>query len=440
MADHYTPSHYAHRLLTDIAGIVPVKVMADDRDAAWLWADSGAMWLTGHAGQPPRICTAPIALCAQGAWMALSAISQQRLPNVLDGHRLLGERAACAGFSRQGRTSAGGACTLYPTLDGFLALNLARDDDWDLLPALLEMETVVAQQLPGLLAQKEAHCLMHRARLLGLAAAVVQPPKASAKWFTQRDCAPRQSPQGQHPLVVDLSSLWAGPLCGQLLAECGARVIKVESITRPDGARGGPKQFYDLINSNKQSVAIDFNAAADRRLLQALLTQADIVIESARPRGLKQLGIDAEAILRNYPGKTWLSITGYGREEPNAHWIAYGDDAAVAAGLSWLCGGNQGDPVFCGDAIADPLTGLHAALLAYNAWLQGGGKLLDCSLFSVASYCAGLVEPGFSIHSESAGSNTAAQHEAACPSARVATASAVALGADNHQVFAEFCL
>jgi crotonobetainyl-CoA:carnitine CoA-transferase CaiB-like acyl-CoA transferase len=65
-------------------------------------------------------------------------------------------------------------------------------------------------------------------------------------------------------LVVDLSSLWAGPLCGQILRRAGAHVVKVESFARPDGARGGDPRFYDWLHSGQESVAVDFRLAEDR--------------------------------------------------------------------------------------------------------------------------------------------------------------------------------
>ena len=98
-------------------------------------------------------------------------------------------------------------------------------------------------------------------------------------------------------LVVDLSALWAGPLCGDLLAAAGATVVKVESPSRPDGARRGPAAFFDLLNWRKQSVALDLQRAEGPRLLHALVQRADVVIEASRPRALAQLGISARRLV-----------------------------------------------------------------------------------------------------------------------------------------------
>ena len=196
-------------------------------------------------------------------------------------------------------------------------------------------------------------------------------------------CRPRPS---DRPLVLDLSSLWAGPLCGQLLSLAGARVVKLESRTRPDGARVGHGGFFDLMNGAKASVALDFSCHADLQALRQLLRHADIVIESSRPRALRQLGIEAEASLRQAPGQVWLSLTGYGRRPPQDAWVAFGDDAAVAAGLCLSDDLPDAPPLFCGDAIADPLTGLHAAVAALASWRAGGGMMLDVAMCEVVRH------------------------------------------------------
>jgi crotonobetainyl-CoA:carnitine CoA-transferase CaiB-like acyl-CoA transferase len=127
----------------------------------------------------------------------------------------------------------------------------------------------------------------------------------------------------------------------------------------------------------------------------------------------------------------WLAISGYGRDAPMRDWIAYGDDAGVAAGLSWLVGEQGRDPVFCGDAIADPLTGLHAALLALAAWRSGGGVLLDLALHGVAAWCiaVGAVEE-----------DPAAALQVAQPRARVRHVCAVPAGSDTARVIREIAV
>lgn len=420
-----TPSTYAH-LLLDRLGCEDTPVARDDRSAHTLWAGSGAMWLSGHAAGAPRPCPAALASCAQGAWLALAALAPTQLSPQFAAYRLLGERAAITGLSRQGRISAGGACRLWETADGVLALNLAREEDLELLPAWTEGAVTALSGLEAVLRTRAMEPMVERARVLGLAAAPVRPPVPRDTWFDIQRCAKPAAEPRRRPLVVDLSALWAGPLCGQLLLDCGARAIKVESERRPDGARYGPPDLFDLLNAGKESVLIDFSSATGIAALKTLLSHADIVIEGTRPRALEQLGLCAEELVASRPGKVWLSITGYGRGEPQREWIAYGDDAAVAAGLSWLMGGDRGDPVFGGDAIADPLTGLHAALTAYAFWLRGGGVVLDMPLHNVVSWCLDMKATTF-----------VPEVEVEPPTARTPTARAAALGADTERVFAE---
>jgi crotonobetainyl-CoA:carnitine CoA-transferase CaiB-like acyl-CoA transferase len=222
-------------------------------------------------------------------------------------------------------------------------------------------------------------------------APAAHPAAAPPHWYRGKAGGPGKQlgrrRTGERPLVVDLSSLWAGPLCTHLLALAGARVVKVESTRRLDGARSGPSAFYDLLNAGKESVAIDFTSAEGRRILGALIERADVVVESSRPRALAQLGIDAADRVRSRRGLVWTSITGYGRDEPQSGWVAFGDDAAVAAGAAMAMSATEGTPLVCGDAIADPLTGMHAALAALHHWMHGESVLLDVSLHDVTAHC-----------------------------------------------------
>jgi crotonobetainyl-CoA:carnitine CoA-transferase CaiB-like acyl-CoA transferase len=217
-------------------------------------------------------------------------------------------------------------------------------------------------------------------------------------------------------LVADLSSMWAGPLCAQLLARAGATVVKVESPRRPDGTRDGNRAFYDWINGEKLSYCVDFDTQAKE--LRELLTVADIVIEGSRPAALdrRRLGPDH---VRPRPGRIWLRINGYDDYRP-----AFGDDAAVAGGLvvTAVDAGLKG-PVFCGDAIADPLTGLDATLAVAESLGRGGGELIHLSMAAVAATYAALPTE-----------QSVAEYPAPPPQPPPASGPAAELGADNAAV------
>jgi crotonobetainyl-CoA:carnitine CoA-transferase CaiB-like acyl-CoA transferase len=370
------------------------------------WAASGAMALTGFADAPPLLAPGPLASVARAVLGTITGIARE-LPfahssklESIDGPALLGERAAIAKLRRQGTTAPGGSCHLIPCADGWIAVNLARPEDLELVPAWLHESLACDSFSPrdaaaairvAVRACKVAP-LVERAHLLGLpiaeAARRVTPPATAVRVALR---GRKRALAIEHPpRVIDLSSLWAGPLSAHLLSLAGASVIKVESKRRPDGARRGPPDFYDLLNVGKESVALDFESREGRRALERLITGADIVIESSRPRALAGLGIDAETMVARRPGLVWVSITGYGRREPESERVAFGDDAGAAAGLAMALAGPRGTPVFCGDAIADPLAGMHAAAAALAAWRNGDGMLIDVALCDVAAYAAGF--------------------------------------------------
>ena len=188
--------------------------------------------------------------------------------------------------------------------------------------------------------------------------------------------------------MVNLASLWAGPLTGQLLHRLGAQVTKVESVGRPDGGRRHP-EFFDRLHAGADFVTLDWSTDAGCARLRELVESADVVIEGSRPRALEQLGIDARAVVRHGP-QVWVSITGHGREGAHAMRVGFGDDAAAAGGLvDWI----DGTPRFVGDAVADPLAGLTAAVAVVDALEAGGRVLLDVALSRVAASVAGPLPP-----------------------------------------------
>lgn len=287
-----------------------------------------------------------------------------------------------------GLVSPNGACRLIRARDGWVALNLARDEDKELVPAWLGCEpaedawALVAAHAGGLACGE----LRDRAVLLGLPACRVG--EASAP--DQHRLAASEVRLGQArpssagaPRVVDLSALWAGPLCGAILAAMGASVTKVESPRRPDPTRLSTPGLHDRLNGAKTALSLDLSTNAGRSALRALVHDADVVITSARRRGLESIGLDPLALLEARPGLTWVAVTGYGWDVDR---VAFGDDAAAAGGL--LARTGDGDPRFLGDALADPVTGLAAAAAALRGLARGGGVLVDAAMAPLAASAA----------------------------------------------------
>jgi hypothetical protein len=393
-----------------------------DDSSVQRWADSGAMALTGR----PDCALGP----PSGLVEALDRLSS-RFP-ALDAPGLLGERAALMGLWRRGSTSCGGSCRLLRGPTGWTAVSLARDDDLDLVAAWLELDTPPASApaawaaVTAHVARRDESVLADRAQLLGLPVARVGEaavPTARPGVVAERlGDAPARTPDLSGLLVVDLSALWAGPLCGDLLARAGASVVKVESTRRPDGARRGSKAFFDLLNGRKRSVAVDLQDRQGVRVLRHLVGKADIVIEASRPRALAQFGLRGEDAVRSGGPQVWIAITGYGRSGAAGNRVAFGDDAAAAGGLVvW----DDDIPLFCADAVADPLTGLTAADACLSAMESGGRWLLDVSMAAVSAALRGPTlpaPPGLTV---------------AMPHARPVARQAPELGADTDAVLAD---
>ncbi|MFE3543947.1 CoA transferase [Nocardia sp. NPDC059177] len=391
------------------------------------WAASGVVALTGRPDGPVLVPPGRAATRARALIAAFAAGTGRAA--ALDGAQLLGERAALTGMRRRGAVSVGGRCRLLPTADGWAAVSCARPDDHLLLGALIGDDLDAGNPWPAITEWALTHRgaeLAERAELLGVAAAPVR----------SIEPAPLPAPVTPRPvdglLVVDFSALWAGPLCAHLLGLAGARVIKVETPDRPDGARRGDPAFYALLHHGHESVVLDPTDPAGRSALTSLVEAADIVIEASRPRALAGFGLDAEAAVER--GTVWVSITAAGRGSPR---IGFGDDVAAAAGLIAHEPGS-GTPVFVGDAIADPLTGLTAATLAMSTPADGRGVLWDVSMTEVvaATLTADAVPPTFRRGDGWFIDAGAEAIRVAGPSARTPAGPAADSGADTARVLA----
>jgi crotonobetainyl-CoA:carnitine CoA-transferase CaiB-like acyl-CoA transferase len=347
------------------------------------WARSGLMALTGPRDAAPHIATLDYLGRIQELAYGVEAFARAAGMTARVDGSVITERAAWLGLKRDGALSANGKCRMIRVRDGWLAVNLPRDDDWAAMPAWLGREIANDdwRTIEESTRDQSRNKLAEDAQLLGLAVAAVGDAYTPSPLITRMGRSSKR--RKTKPLVLDLSSLWAGPLCGALLAEAGADVIKIESRSRPDGARFGDADFFDRLNAGKRMLALDFQK--DRDILRKLFAAADIVIESARPRVLAQWGFSLSDIFKTNSDLIWVSVTGYGRESARANWVGFGDDVAAAAGL--VANGSD-SPMFIGDAIADPLAGLVAAASAFACLATGGGFLVDASLFAAATFIA----------------------------------------------------
>ena len=212
-----------------------------------------------------------------------------------------------------------------------------------------------------------------------------------------------------HLRVLDLSRVLAGPWAGQILADLGAEVIKVERPGNGDDTRAwgppflkdaygestGEAAYYLSANRNKQSVTIDFTKPEGQRLVRELAAKSDILIENFKVGGLEAYGLDYASLKAVNPQLIYCSITGFGQTGPYAKRAGYDFMIQGLGGLMSLTGRPEGEegagPVKVGVALTDILTGLYAtvAILAALAHRQhdGGGQHIDMALLDVQVAC-----------------------------------------------------
>ena len=193
--------------------------------------------------------------------------------------------------------------------------------------------------------------------------------------------------------VVELARILAGPWAGQVLADLGAEVIKVESPEGDDTRRWGPPfvgedaAYFHATNRGKRSVGADFATDAGRDLVLDLVRDADVLIENFKLGGLAKFGLDYESLHRLNPRLVYCSITGFGQDGPYAARAGYDFIVQGMSGIMDLTGDPQGAPQKIGVAYADILTGLYAVIGIQAALRQreatGCGQHIDMALMDV---------------------------------------------------------
>jgi len=197
--------------------------------------------------------------------------------------------------------------------------------------------------------------------------------------------------------VLELARILAGPWAGQLLADLGADVIKVERKGAGDDTRGwGPPfvpaadgghlgaAYFHGANRGKRSIELDFETAEGQRLVKKLAARSDVLIENFKVGGLKKFGLDYESMAKEFPRLIYCSVTGFGQTGPYASRAGYDLMAQGIGGFMSLTGDADGEPTRAGVPIADIMTGVYAVVgilaAVHERDRTGRGTLVDGAL------------------------------------------------------------
>ncbi len=191
--------------------------------------------------------------------------------------------------------------------------------------------------------------------------------------------------------IIDLSRILAGPYCTFLLAEMGARVIKVEVPKSGDDARhygpfkGGKSTYFASVNRGKESIALDLKAPADRQIFERLLDKGDALVENFRPGTMEKLGYGWEELHPRYPRLVYAAASGFGHTGPYSRYPSYDMVVQGLGGIMSITGIPDGPLVRVGTSVGDLAGGLYTAVALNAALLHrertGEATKIDVALF-----------------------------------------------------------
>ncbi len=223
-------------------------------------------------------------------------------------------------------------------------------------------------------------------RQLGVMTPLNRPGKDNKNAMT--DASGRKGPLTDIRLV-ELGQLIAGPFCGQLMADMGADVIKVEPPGQGDPmrdwGRGDYPLWWQVCARNKRVVTANLREAEGQELVRKLISKADMVLENFRPGTLERWGLSYEELSRNHPGLIMIRVSGYGQTGPYAKRAGYASIGEAMGGMRYLCGEPDRPPSRAGLSIGDSLAAIYACMGALAALHHrdktGEGQVIDASIF-----------------------------------------------------------
>jgi formyl-CoA transferase len=203
--------------------------------------------------------------------------------------------------------------------------------------------------------------------------------------------------------VVEMGTLIAGPFCGQILGDFGARVIKIEDPKSGDPMRQwgrslpkGLSPWWPVIGRNKASVGLDLRTVEGREIALSLIDTADVLIENFRPGTMEKWGMGYEALSARNPGLIMARVSGFGQTGPYAPRAGYGLIGEAMGGLRYVTGEPDRPPARAGISIGDSLTAMHAVMgigmALHHRANTGRGQVIDAALYeSVLAVMENLV-------------------------------------------------
>lgn len=250
-------------------------------------------------------------------------------------------------------------------------------------------------------------------------------------------------------VVVDLSRILAGPYCTFLMAEMGARVIKVEPPKGGDDARAygpfvnGKSTYFASVNRGKESIALDLKSDGDRKIFEQLLSKADVVVENFRPGTMEKLGYGWEQLHPKYPKLIYASASGFGHTGPNSKDPAYDMVMQGMGGIMSITGNEGQPPARVGMSIGDIGAGLYTAV-AVNAALihrmkTGESTKVDIAMFDCQLALMENAIMRYTVEGEVPGP-LGARHPTITPFQAFATSDgSIIIAAGNDGLFIKMC-
>ncbi|MBD8650753.1 CoA transferase [Rhizobium sp. CFBP 13726] len=213
---------------------------------------------------------------------------------------------------------------------------------------------------------------------------------------------PKKKPPLAGIRVLELARVLAGPWAGQMLADMGADVVKVENPDGGDDTRAwGPPfvesvdgenlsaAYYHSTNRGKRSIAVDLKTEEGQDIVRRLAAQSDVLIENFKVGGLNKYGLDYESLKAINPKLVYCSITGFGQDGPYASLAGYDYIVQGMSGFMSITGEPDGQPMKSGVAIADIFTGIYSVTAIQSALIHvmktGEGQHIDMALLDVMS-------------------------------------------------------